>query len=81
MRFLMTWMAVGLCFCVSFVLLAGEPSRATGKNVAVAVDISASAQAIDQLIAAELKKHGQAPRGQINDYTFCRRIYLALYVF
>lgn len=34
------------------------------------------AREIDQLVADELKRLGQAPRPKIDDYTFCRRIYL-----
>ena len=33
-------------------------------------------QQIDQVVAGELKRLGQAPRAGIDDYTFCRRVYL-----
>ena len=35
----------------------------------------AAAREIDQLVADELKRLGQAPRAEIDDYTFCRRVY------
>ncbi|MFK7910865.1 MAG: DUF1549 domain-containing protein [Akkermansiaceae bacterium] len=34
------------------------------------------AREVDQIVAAELKKLGQKARPQIDDYTFCRRLYL-----
>ena len=77
MRCLITWMAVGACFSSSLVLLANEPSSNRDKNVAqTAADVVAFAQEIDQLVADELKKRSQTPRPKIDDYTFCRRIYL-----
>ncbi|MEO1990597.1 MAG: hypothetical protein ABGW78_01605, partial [Pirellulales bacterium] len=73
MRFLITWMVVGLCFSASLMLLAKEPSRGGEKKTAEpTVDVLASAQEIDQLVADELKKRGQSPRLKIDDYTFCR---------
>ena len=70
-------MAVGACFSSSLVLLANEPSSDGDKNTAqTAADVVAFAQEIDQLVADELKKRSQAPRPKIDDYTFCRRVYL-----
>lgn len=56
------------------------------KSVMVLIMISASASVfadsqkhgrqIDQLVAEELKRLDQAPRPSIDDYTFCRRVYL-----
>ena len=40
------------------------------------MDVSAFAREIDQLVTDELKQVGQAPRPEIDDYTFCRRLYL-----
>ena len=40
------------------------------------VNVSALAREIDQLVTGELKRLEQAPRPPIDDYTFCRRIYL-----
>ncbi|MHC4994385.1 MAG: DUF1549 domain-containing protein, partial [Planctomycetota bacterium] len=34
------------------------------------------AKQIDQVVAAELERHGQEPRPGIDDYTFCRRAFL-----
>jgi len=77
MRFLITWMAVGMCFFGSLVVLANEPSGdGEKKTVQTTVDVVAFAQDIDQLVAEELKKRSQPPRPKIDDYTFCRRIYL-----
>ena len=77
LRFLMTWVAVGLCLSAPKAFGADEPGRDSGKKIAAtAVDVSAFAQEIDQLVTDELKRLGQAPRPEIDDYTFCRRIYL-----
>lgn len=77
MRFLITWMAVGICFSSSLALLANEPSSDGNKSAAqTTADVVAFAQEIDQLVADELKKRSQTPRPKIDDYTFCRRIYL-----
>lgn len=77
MRFLVTWMAVGLGFSVPAGLSANQPARDTGDRIAQkSVDVSAFAREIDQLVGKELKRIGQAPRPGIDDYTFCRRIYL-----
>ena len=40
------------------------------------VDASAYAREIDQLVTDELMRLDQAPRPEIDDYTFCRRVYL-----
>ena len=40
------------------------------------VDASEFAREIDQLVADELKRLDQAPRPKIDDYTFCRRVYI-----
>ena len=70
-------MAVGMCFFGSLVLLANEPSSDGEKKTAqTTADVVAFAQDIDQLVADELKKRSQPPRPKIDDYTFCRRIYL-----
>ena len=77
MRFFITWLAVTLC--VASPATSGEKSLAkdSGKKVAATpVDVSAFAREIDQLVTDELKQVGQAPRPEIDDYTFCRRLYL-----
>ena len=40
------------------------------------VNVSDYAREIDQLVVDELKRLGQAPRPVIDEYTFCRRVYL-----
>lgn len=77
MRFLMAWMAVGLCVSAPKAHGADDPGSDSGKKGATTtVDVSAFAGEIDQLVTDELKQLGQAPRPEIDDYTFCRRIYL-----
>ena len=77
MRFLITCMAVGMCFFVPGMLAANQPVRDAGNKVAVtSVDVSGFAREIDQLVVEELKRIGQVRRPQIDDYNFCRRIYL-----
>lgn len=46
------------------------------ETVSVPVAASAYAREIDQLVTDELMRLGQARRPGIDDYTFCRRIYL-----
>ncbi len=55
-------------------LSAGESERQSAQ--APEVNVSELALEIDQVVAAELKLKGQAQRPQIDDFTFCRRIYL-----
>ena len=77
MRFWMIGAAVVLCSLAQTARGADEPAGKPGKKVSkTAVDVSVFAREIDQLVADELKQIGQAPRPEIDDYTFCRRIYL-----
>jgi hypothetical protein len=77
MRFLMTLMFVGLCVSVPRAQGAEGHAGDSGKKVAsIPVDVSTFAHEIDQLVADELKRLDQEPRPEIDDYTFCRRIYL-----
>ncbi len=46
------------------------------KVASMLVVASESAREIDQLVADELMRLGQVPRPEIDDYTFCRRIFL-----
>lgn len=76
-RFLMTLMFVGLCILVPSTQGLERFTGGAGKKVAaMPVDVPAFAQEIDQLVAGELKRLDQEPRPEIDDYTFCRRIYL-----
>ena len=70
MRFLMTLMAVGLCIPVP------RTQGAEGTTPSTPVDVSPFSQEIDQLVAYELKLLDQEPRPKIDDYTFCRRLYV-----
>ena len=45
-------------------------------TASVVADPRAHAREVDQIMATELKKLGQEARPQIDDYTFCRRLYL-----
>ncbi len=46
------------------------------KSASASVKVPTLASEIDQLVAGELKRIDQAPRPAIDDYTFCRRVYL-----
>ena len=77
MRFLMTLMAVGLCIPVLRAQGAEGTAEASGETAsAIPVEVSTFAQEIDQLVADRLKRLDQEPRPEIDDYTFCRRIYV-----
>lgn len=77
MRFFITWLAVNLCVASQGEGGEKPPAEDSGKKVATTpVDVSAFAREIDQLVALELKRLDQAPRPEIDDYTFCRRLYL-----
>lgn len=70
MRFVMTWIAVGLRISISTTLGANETPTA------MSAEVSPSSGEIDQLVAEELQRLDQEPRPEIDDYTFCRRLYL-----
>ncbi|NCF90109.1 MAG: DUF1549 domain-containing protein [Verrucomicrobiaceae bacterium] len=77
MRFLMTWMVGGLCVSASRTPAAEPPAVDVGRKTAsMPVDVSTFTQEIDQLVADELKRLNQEQRPEIDDYTFCRRIYV-----
>lgn len=67
-------MFVVLCFSVT--IAQGEPKAGSEAGDSKAIDVGAFSNEIDQLVTAELKRLDQAPRPEIDDYTFCRRIYL-----
>ena len=67
----MTCIAVGLVVSVPTTHGAEGAAGDSGKEVAATpVDVSALAQEIDQLVANELQQLGQAPRPEIDAYTF-----------
>ena len=77
MQFWMIGAAIILGSMAQIARGANDPVSDPGKKVAkTALDVSGFAREIDQLVADELKQLGQAPRPEIDDYTFCRRIYL-----
>ena len=45
-------------------------------TASVVADPRAQASELDQVVTAELKQLGQEARPEIDDYTFCRRVYL-----
>lgn len=75
-------------FCVTLILVVlcvfeqrtqgaeGTKGNSEKKVESTLVDVSSFSQEIDQLVGDELKRLDQQPRPVINDYTFCRRIYL-----
>lgn len=76
-RFLMTVLVAGLCVSLPRAQGADGPAGDSGKKAASRpVDVSAFAQEIDRLVASELKRLDQELRPEIDDYAFCRRIYL-----
>ena len=73
----MTWILVVLCVLAPRAQGAEEPAVDVGRKTAsMPVDVSTFTQEIDQLVADELKRLDQEQRPEIDDYTFCRRIYV-----
>ncbi|MBT6959229.1 MAG: DUF1549 domain-containing protein, partial [Opitutae bacterium] len=73
----MTWILVVLCVLAPRAQGAEEPAVDLGKKAeSVPLDVFTFAHEIDQLVVNELRRLDQEPRPEIDDYTFCRRIYL-----
>ena len=68
---------------VAFCILAprAQGAEALNKNAETHVasrllDVTSYSNEIDQLVASEVKRLDQDPRPAVDDYTFCRRIYI-----
>ena len=74
---LTAWMILGLCASLRGIPGAQEREEAAERETAgEPVGVLAAAREIDTLVADELARLDQTPRPPIDDYTFCRRVYL-----
>ena len=76
MRIVANIYLVALCFLQNANGETGSPRDSQEKVEATSLGVSGFAQELDRIVHGELKRIGQSQRPEIDDYTFCRRVYL-----